>query len=68
MELPSAKSRPIANQDCNCRSKPFSFESLADKFVLAAEGPCWDDGIDILSATPDWICVVARCEMSTAER
>ena len=49
-------------------SKPFSFESLADMILLAAEGPCWDDGIEVLSATPAWIRVVARCEMSTAER
>jgi DNA-binding NarL/FixJ family response regulator len=49
-------------------SKPFSFESLADMIRLAAEGPCWDDGIEVLSATPAWIRLVARCEMRTAER
>jgi CheY-like chemotaxis protein len=36
-------------------SRPFSPASLADMVLTAAEGPCWDDGIEILSATPDWI-------------
>jgi DNA-binding NarL/FixJ family response regulator/anti-sigma regulatory factor (Ser/Thr protein kinase) len=49
-------------------SKPFSFESLADMVRLAAAGPCWDDGIEILSATPAWIRLVARCDLKTAER
>jgi anti-sigma regulatory factor (Ser/Thr protein kinase)/CheY-like chemotaxis protein len=30
--------------------------------------PCWDDGIEIVSATPDWVVLKARCEMKTAER
>ena len=49
-------------------SKPLSFESLADMIRLATEGPCWDDGIEVLSATPAWIRLVARCDLRTAER
>jgi anti-sigma regulatory factor (Ser/Thr protein kinase) len=49
-------------------SKPFSFESLGQMIRLAAEGPCWDDGIEVLAATPGWIRLVARCELTTAER
>lgn len=49
-------------------SKPFSFESLGQMIRLAAEGPCWDDGIEVLAATPGWIRLVARCELNTAER
>jgi DNA-binding NarL/FixJ family response regulator len=49
-------------------SKPFSFESLADMVRLAATGACWDDGIEILSATPAWVRLVARCDLKTAER
>jgi anti-sigma regulatory factor (Ser/Thr protein kinase)/CheY-like chemotaxis protein len=49
-------------------SKPFSFESLADMIRLAAEGPCWDDGIEVLSATPAWVRLVARCDLRTADR
>jgi DNA-binding NarL/FixJ family response regulator len=49
-------------------SKPFSFESLADMIRLAAEGPCWDDGIEVLDATAAWIRLATRCELSTAER
>jgi anti-sigma regulatory factor (Ser/Thr protein kinase) len=35
---------------------------------LAAEGPCWDDGIEVISATPAWIQLLARCDKGTADR
>ena len=34
----------------------------------AVEGPCWDDGIEVVSAKPEWVCLLARCDQSTAER
>jgi anti-sigma regulatory factor (Ser/Thr protein kinase) len=49
-------------------SKPFALPSLADMVLTAAEEPCWDDGIEVLSATPDWIRLVARCDLKTADR
>ena len=49
-------------------SKPVSCEALVDMVRLAAERPCWDDGIEVLSATPAWIRLAARCELYTAER
>jgi DNA-binding NarL/FixJ family response regulator len=49
-------------------SRPFSSESLASMIRSAAEGPCWDEGIEVLSATPNWIRLAASCDMRTAER
>jgi anti-sigma regulatory factor (Ser/Thr protein kinase) len=49
-------------------SSPLSYELLAYMIQLAAEGPCWDDGIEVLSATPAWIQLAARCDLGTAER
>ena len=49
-------------------SKPFSHSSLADAVHAASDGPSWDDGIEVLSATPDWIRLAARCDRKTAER
>jgi DNA-binding NarL/FixJ family response regulator len=49
-------------------SKPFSLATLAEMVLTAAEEPCWDDGIEIISATPDWIHLAARCDLKTAER
>jgi anti-sigma regulatory factor (Ser/Thr protein kinase)/CheY-like chemotaxis protein len=49
-------------------SKPFSFNSLSDMIQHAIDSPCWDDGIEIRSATPEWIRLVARCDLGTAER
>jgi CheY-like chemotaxis protein len=48
--------------------KPLSHHSLAYIIQLVAEEPCWDDGIDILSATPAWIHLTARCDLGTAKR
>jgi anti-sigma regulatory factor (Ser/Thr protein kinase) len=49
-------------------SRPLPYELLACMIQLAAEGPCWDDGIEVLSATPAWIRLAARCDLGTAER
>jgi anti-sigma regulatory factor (Ser/Thr protein kinase)/ActR/RegA family two-component response regulator len=49
-------------------SKPYSAASLADMIRLAAEGACWDDGIEVISATPAWIQLLARCDRGTADR
>ena len=49
-------------------SKPYSLERLGEMIQMAAEAPCWDDGIEIRSATPDWIVLDVRCQMRTADR
>jgi DNA-binding NarL/FixJ family response regulator/anti-sigma regulatory factor (Ser/Thr protein kinase) len=49
-------------------SRPFSIHSLGDMVRLAAEGPAWDDGIEVKSATPEWIRLLARCDVQTADR
>jgi anti-sigma regulatory factor (Ser/Thr protein kinase)/ActR/RegA family two-component response regulator len=49
-------------------SKPFSPEALAVMIKLAIEEPSWDDGIDVVSATPEWIRIRARCDLKTADR
>lgn len=49
-------------------SKPFSPTSFAEMIRLATEGHCWDDGIEVLSATPAWIRLAARGDKKTADR
>jgi CheY-like chemotaxis protein/anti-sigma regulatory factor (Ser/Thr protein kinase) len=49
-------------------SKPYSPETLIEMVRSAVEGPCWDDGIEVVSAKPDWVCLLARCDQPTAER
>jgi anti-sigma regulatory factor (Ser/Thr protein kinase)/ActR/RegA family two-component response regulator len=49
-------------------SKPFSTASLSEMVRIATLGPCWDDGIEVVSATAEWISVIARCERKTADR
>ena len=47
---------------------PFDRVLLADMVHQAVSEPCWDDGIEILSATPNWIRLMARCTLVTAGR
>ena len=49
-------------------SRPFSLHSLGDMVRMAAEGPAWDDGIEVKSATTEWIRLLARCDVQTADR
>lgn len=49
-------------------SKPFSLDTLAQMIRIATEGPCWDDGIEVVSGTPELIKVLARCDLKTADR
>ena len=49
-------------------STPYSLESLREMVRLAAEGPCWDDGIEVVSATSAWIRLTVRCDKGTADR
>lgn len=49
-------------------SEPYSLESLAEMVQNAAEGSCWDDGIEILAARPEWLSLAVRCDVKTADR
>lgn len=49
-------------------STPYTPESLSHMIRLAADEACWDDGIEVISATPAWIQLVARCDAGTANR
>jgi anti-sigma regulatory factor (Ser/Thr protein kinase)/CheY-like chemotaxis protein len=47
---------------------PFQASALAEMVRSAMAEPCWDDGIEILSATPAWVRLTARCDLLTANR
>ena len=49
-------------------STPFSTASFAEMVRSASTAPLWDDGIELVSATPEWISIIARCDMKTADR
>ena len=49
-------------------SKSFSMESLGEIVQMALDSPAWDDGIEIVSATPQWIKLHVRCEVQAADR
>src|SRR5215469_3085873 len=49
-------------------SAPFQASELADMVQAAMAAPCWDDGIEVLSATPDWVRLTVRCDITTADR
>jgi anti-sigma regulatory factor (Ser/Thr protein kinase)/CheY-like chemotaxis protein len=47
---------------------PFEAYELAEMVRAAMASPCWDDGIEVLSATPAWVSLAARCDLITANR
>lgn len=49
-------------------SKPLSLDALAQMISIAIEGPCWDDGIEVVSGTPQLIRLLCRCDVKTADR
>ena len=49
-------------------SAPFQAFELADMVHEALVAPCWDDGIEVLSVTPTWVRLAARCDIATANR
>ena len=49
-------------------SRPFSTERLAEMIRIALSEPSWDDGIEVLSGTPNWVRLCVRCDLATANR
>jgi anti-sigma regulatory factor (Ser/Thr protein kinase) len=49
-------------------SRPFSTASFAEIVRCATTEPAWDDGIEIVSAAPEWISIIARCDRKIADR
>jgi DNA-binding response OmpR family regulator len=49
-------------------SRRYSEETLADTVRRVLETPAWDDGIEVISATPQLIGLAVRCQIVTADR
>jgi anti-sigma regulatory factor (Ser/Thr protein kinase) len=49
-------------------ARPFSTEELAEIVRTAMTTPFWDDGIEILSATANWLRLAVRCDLATVDR
>lgn len=49
-------------------STPYTFEALREMIHAAMDQPCWDDGIEVVFATPVWVRLLVRCDKGTADR
>ena len=49
-------------------SIPFAYENFIHMVEIALNVPMWNDGIEVVSAKPEWISLRVRCSMITAER
>ena len=47
---------------------PFSPDELEAILQSAMDSPCWDDGIEVISANQKWVRLFARCDIETADR
>lgn len=66
--MPGEALAAMRNHAFSFFSKPYSMERLGQMIEMATEMPVWDDGIEIVSATPEWIRLQVRCQVRTAER
>jgi CheY-like chemotaxis protein len=60
--------RAIREQAFSYFSKPFSPSAVADMIADAVDTRHWQDDIEVLSASPQWISLRLRCKMETADR
>jgi len=51
-----------------CFSVPFEIAELADMMRRAIDAEDWRDGIEVVSAQPDWVSLRLGCRLLTAER
>lgn len=49
-------------------SRPYDPLEVRDLICRTFDGPAWNDGIQVLSARPDWIALRVACRLETAER
>ena len=49
-------------------SRPFDPPAVREAIVQALSLPFWADGIEVLSAAPEFVGVRLRCDMNTADR
>ncbi len=49
-------------------SEPIDRENLTQLIREALKQPFWDDGIDVLSARPEWLSLRLKCNRVTGER
>jgi DNA-binding response OmpR family regulator len=47
---------------------PYSKVGFTKMVRLAMHEPTWDDGIEIVAATPAWVRLIVRCDLPTADR
>ena len=47
---------------------PYTAAGLAKMVRLAMSEPAWDDGIEVVCATPSWVRLIVRCDLPTADR
>lgn len=51
-----------------CFSIPFEIAELADMMRRAIDAEDWRDGVEVVSAQPDWVSLRLACRLLTAER
>jgi anti-sigma regulatory factor (Ser/Thr protein kinase) len=51
-----------------CFTAPFPMAELGEMIRRAAESPDWKDGIEVVSARPDWLSLRVDCQRLAADR
>jgi anti-sigma regulatory factor (Ser/Thr protein kinase)/DNA-binding NarL/FixJ family response regulator len=65
---PEAVIEALRSRVFACFGAPIDVSELSDMLARAAGADHWREGIEVVSATPDWISVRVNCRLLSAER
>jgi anti-sigma regulatory factor (Ser/Thr protein kinase) len=51
-----------------CFTEPYDFAEIAEMVVRAVQSPHWKDGLQVISARPDWLALRVDCRRLSADR
>jgi anti-sigma regulatory factor (Ser/Thr protein kinase)/CheY-like chemotaxis protein len=60
--------KAIQNHAFNYFTVPVAKHDLRELVEQALAEPCWDDGIELIQGSPEYVVLAVRCDMKTLER
>jgi len=66
--LPGDVLKAIQNHAFSCFSMPIAKSDLRRMIEQALKEPVWDDGIELIQGSPEYVVLAVRCDLATLER
>ncbi len=66
--LPGDVLKAIQNHAFSCFSMPIAKPDLRKMIEQSLKEPVWDDGIELIQGSPEYVVLAVRCDLATLER